>query len=151
MQPQPPYPPQHHFTMPPAAPAKRKVWPWILAAVVCAAIGLCVGGLALVASAGNAVNEQIEHGSTELNSHVTITSCERDSLGFTEVSFTVTNSADSVKSYWIQFGVLDAQGTRLTEAHGIVNNLAPGATAKETALGAAEVGKGAKCVLERVN
>lgn len=130
---------------------KRSKWPWILLGVGVVTLLLCgVFSIALIAAGGNAVNDQIEHGSTDLKSHVKIDSCKADQFGFATINFTVTNTGDSNQSYWIQFAINDSKGTRLSEAHGVVNNLPSGKIAKQNATGGEAKGKFV-CVLERVN
>jgi len=149
------YPQQTHGgypSGPPQPPKKRKMWPWLLGGFV--ALMLVCGGVAVAALGlgAKAVDDQIQNGSTGLKEHVKITACRADALGMAEVGFTVVNASDRTESYWIQFGVTDAAGTRLGEAHGVVNNLAAGATAKDKAVSATgELPSKFKCVLERVN
>jgi hypothetical protein len=143
------YPPFQH-----PQKKKRARWPWILLGVGLGLIVLVCAALATLANmAGESLDNQIEHGNTDLAKHVTISSCQRDAMGFVTVNFTVKNTSDSTQSYLMQFDIKNAAGTRIAEAHGIVNNLAPSATAKDSAVGIDSVDKREKftCVLERVN
>jgi hypothetical protein len=135
-------------------PAKRRsVWPWMLAGAAVLVLLMCGGIVALVGAGGKAVNDQIEHGSTDLVSHVTITSCKTDQFGFVEIGYTVKNASAEAESYLIMFGIKDQAGVRVGEAHGAVNELGAGQTAKDVAMGTNTAGAASKytCVLERVN
>lgn len=135
-------------------PKKKSKVPLVVGILVAVVLGMCgigVGMLALVDKAGESIQEQVEVGSTELLSHVTVTRCAKGSFGTVDVDFTVTNKSAKTESYFIQFNITDADGTRLAEAHGIVNNLAPGAVAKEQATGGPIEAKDFKCALVRVD
>jgi hypothetical protein len=134
----------------PAAPQKRHRWPWIVGGCILAALVLCgIGVAGLVGSAAKDVDDQIQHGSADKAAAVKITGCHQNSLGM-EISYEVTNSTGRAQSYWAVFEVVDAAGTRLAEAHGIVNDLAPGSTAKDTAVAVVDDGV-SRCRLVRVD
>jgi hypothetical protein len=73
------------------------------------------------------VEQDVWQGSTSKKNDVKITSCASNTAG-TAIAYTVTNSSTTVRSYMIQFGVLDVLNARIGEVYGVVDNLAPGQT-----------------------
>ena len=143
---------------PPTNTKNRKVWPWILGAFLIALI--CVGGpiVACTVVAGGTVaaieevDKEIKKSEALKTKQVKIDECKRDSFGFVTVAFTVKNDSDTVQSYWIQFEVKNSEGIRVGEAHGVINDLAFGDTAKDNSVSAAEVGaKKFTCSVVKVN
>jgi len=125
-----------------AAPRKRRIWPWVLAAVVLV-LACGVGGLALVGAGGKAVvdsvDQQVSQQATDRKADIKLTSCSLGEFGLVTVRFTVHNSSAQAQSYLPQFDIEDGKGTVYGQATGVVNELAPGKDYKGSAVGQAEV------------
>ena len=127
----PDYPPPS-LQPPHAGHAKRRrIWPWVLVGVILAAC-LGGGGLLLMAGAFTSAVQQSESGRME---DVKITSCERTVIDSAEVRYEVKNSSPNARDYFLEFELVDKNGTRLGTANGIEQGVEPGVTAKGTAVG----------------
>lgn len=123
-----------------AYPRKRRVWPWILVGVL-AVLGCLAGGLVLgLAGTGAAINEgvkAVEAEAVDRQADVKIGKCDRETLlDVVEVSYTVTNSGDTPRTYVPTFDIVTADGTVVGQASDITSELAPGAVYKGKAVGA---------------
>lgn len=128
--------------------------------VVGVVLVLCAGGaILMIAGLGKAANDVADgiaatqsaeaQAAEDRTASVKITRCAASEFGGVDIDYTVKNSTDTKQSYLIQFDIFAADGkTRLGEAHGAVNDLAPGATAKESTMGNVSGSlKGAKCMV----
>lgn len=126
-----------------------KIALFIVIAVV--AVGVClVGGL--MALLGLGANEHEKEVKAKVN-EVTILDggCRMTEFG-PEVEYEVTNKSDRTRSYWVTI-TFEQSGTRVGDVTGIVNDLAPGQTAKDKAvLGSFNGNKSAEftCALNEV-
>lgn len=156
-----PWPPAPQASAPPVSPypippyalprKKRPRWPWIVGGSILAALLLCgIGSIFMLGSIAKDVDDQIQHGSAEKKAAVKISHCGPGAIG-TEITYEVTNSTGRSQSYWAVFEVQDRAGTRLGEAHGIVNDLGPGQTATDTTTAMTKGAAAARCVVVRVD
>ncbi|MER6982108.1 hypothetical protein [Streptomyces carpinensis] len=77
---------------------------------------------------------------------VKITACSKDEFGnWPQAKLSVTNHSSKTSDYIVSVEFLDASGTRKAEGTGMVNKLAHGQTAEETAGGTAEVSGKVTC------
>jgi hypothetical protein len=128
------------------APRKRRVWPWVLVAVVLV-LGCGVGGLVLVGAGGKAVVDTVNDQATARAAEIKITSCTGpDEFGMVTVKYTIHNGSDQVQSYLPQFDLGDGKGMVYGQAADIVNNLAAGKDYKGSAANVVQAPKGAKIV-----
>jgi hypothetical protein len=153
------YPPQDysrgyqptHVPTEPKKKSRKGLWIALIASCVAAFVLCGVGALVVMGQAADSIETSIEQGDLAKKADVTINSCELNVLKMAEIKFTVKNSKPEVQSYWIQFEIQNAEGIRLGEAHGILNDVQPNATAKDSAVGGQDLVPGFKCVLLSVS
>jgi hypothetical protein len=128
------------------APRKRRVWPWVLGAVVL--VMLCgVGALVALGAGGKAVVDTVNEQATARAAEIKITSCTGpDQFGMVTVKYTIHNGSDEAQSYLPQFDLGDGKGTVYGQAADIVNNLGAGKDYKGSAANVVQAPKGAKIV-----
>jgi hypothetical protein len=129
-----------------AAPRKRRIWPWVLAAVVLV-LGCGVGALVLVGAGGKAVVDTVNEQATARAADIKITSCTGpDEFGMVTVKYTIHNGSGDPQSYLPQFDLGDGKGTVYGQAADIVNNLGAGKDYRGSAANVVQAPKGAKIV-----
>lgn len=134
-----------------AQPRKSRKGLWIGLAIggVVLIMLTCLGACALFAKGADEVGNQIEREKQAKAASVQITKCKKNVIGGMDIEFSVKNDTDKPQSYWLQFEVINKAGERVGEAHGILNDVGPGVTAKSQTVTLEDVGNtdGATCRL----
>lgn len=107
----------------PASPAKkRRVWPWILLGVLVVLVGGC--GLIIFA-----IDEAVDDLEEQDRRALEQTTCAVTGVDFVddlELEITVTNTTSERSSYFIEYEILDADGTFLGDGFASITNVPPG-------------------------
>jgi hypothetical protein len=106
---------------------KRKVWPWVVGALVL--LALCgFGALALVGAAGNSVVKQVHATEAAKTADIRLKACNLGEFGMVTVKYTITNNTGATQDYVPTFNIEDKSGNVHGQTADIVTALAPGKT-----------------------
>jgi hypothetical protein len=123
-----PYVPQQTY------PKKRRIWPWILGAVV--VMALCgFGGIAFLAAGTNKVVQDVHASEAARTADVQITACNLGAGGLATVKYKIHNGSQDTQDYTPTFNIEDAAGNVYGQTADIVTGLAPGKDYKGQAVG----------------
>lgn len=129
------------MSMPPYAPApgprRRKVWPWIVLALV---VGGCLGGGALLLGGTAAVVNEgvkaVESAEATRKGDVKINGCKLDdALDLVTVTYTIVSTSTGRETYLPQFEVVAPNGDVIGNVGDITGEVPPGGTYKGKAVG----------------
>jgi len=91
------------------------------------------------------------NGSNPPQADAALTSCTTDAAGDPTAAFTITNHSSGRSDYVISVNFLDASGTKVAEGSAISNNIDPGQSALETAVGFASTQGATTCKVTNVD
>lgn len=103
---------------------------------------------ATISRSGQTVNDEMAREAAD----VTPGACRGSEFGMAELELSVTNSSSKASDYLIE-GVIElSDGTKVGDLFGLVENVAPGQTARDTLVGTVEGdGSGITCRIVRVD
>lgn len=119
---------------PPQPPKKRKIWPWIVGAVVLFA-ACAFGGIALLGAGANKVVNDVHATEQAQLNDIKINSCTMGAGGLATVKYTIHNDTGSKQTYTPTFDITDAKGNVYGQAADIVTDLPAGKDYHGSAMG----------------
>lgn len=105
---------------------KKRSWgKWLLGIVVVGVAGM-IGCAALLSSAADEIQEDIEQERAEALEDVSVKSCEADEIGDLTATLTVVNNSSERSNYMIEVTFEAPDGSQLDTGLAVVNALEPG-------------------------